>query len=107
MARRAKARAVLREAGFQHTMLPDNVPSTLKKSLEIAQTDFVLLLQHTPVYTLGRRNDTAITAAKLSAPNVDIFQTRRGGLLTYHGPGQLVAYPIFDLGIMNVRAFKY
>ena len=59
--------------------------------------------RHTPVYTLGRRNDDAALSAALTSPNVDIVKTRRGGLLTYHGPGQLVGYPILDLGLMNVR----
>ena len=68
-----------------------------------ARTDYLLLLEHTPVYTLGRRDDSAAIGAAMSAPNVDIFQTKRGGLLTYHGPGQLVGYPILDLGLLKVR----
>ena len=69
----------------------------------MANDDVLLLLQHKPVYTLGRRDDAAAIGAARSAPDVDIVATRRGGLLTYHGPGQLVGYPILDLGAMNVR----
>jgi lipoyl(octanoyl) transferase len=58
--------------------------------------DTVLLLEHTPVITLGRRTG----AGELHVPEgaaVDIVETDRGGKSTYHGPGQLVCYPIFDL----------
>jgi len=68
-----------------------------------ARTDYLLLLEHTPVYTLGRRDDSAAIGAAMAAPSVDIFQTKRGGLLTYHGPGQLVGYPILDLGLLKAR----
>jgi len=58
--------------------------------------DTVLLLEHPPVVTLGRRTE----AGELHIPEgaeVDIVETDRGGKSTYHGPGQLVCYPIFDL----------
>jgi lipoyl(octanoyl) transferase len=59
--------------------------------------DTILLLEHTPVVTLGRRTDEA---AELHVPEgaaVEIVETNRGGKSTYHGPGQLVCYPILDL----------
>ena len=58
--------------------------------------DTVLLLEHTPVITLGRRTEEG----ELHVPEgaeVEIVETDRGGKSTYHGPGQLVCYPIFDL----------
>ena len=58
--------------------------------------DTVLLLEHTPVITLGRRTEEG----ELHVPEdaaVDIVETDRGGKSTYHGPGQLVCYPICDL----------
>ncbi len=58
--------------------------------------DTVMLLEHPPVITLGRRTDEG----ELHVPDgaeVDIVETDRGGKSTYHGPGQLVCYPIFDL----------
>jgi len=59
--------------------------------------DTVVLLEHPPVITLGRRTDEAAELHVPTAADVDIVETDRGGKSTYHGPGQLVCYPILDL----------
>lgn len=62
--------------------------------------DTLLLLEHPHVYTLGRnaqRENLLISEERLRTLGAQLFQTDRGGDITYHGPGQLVGYPIFDL----------
>jgi lipoyl(octanoyl) transferase len=73
-------------------------------------SDQLLLLEHPPVLTLGRNADPAhvlATPDELRARGIQVIQVERGGEVTYHGPGQLVAYPIVRLssrGLM-IRPF--
>ncbi len=75
---------------------------------EVADT--LLLLEHPHVYTLGRRGgaeDVLADAAELGALGARVVQTDRGGEATYHGPGQLVGYPILDLRALGVAPVAY
>src|SRR3954451_13338795 len=62
--------------------------------------DLLLLVEHPPVVTLGRRgsrDDVFLADAELTERGIGIYETNRGGLVTYHGPGQIVGYPIARL----------
>jgi lipoyl(octanoyl) transferase len=88
-----------------HLLRVDRVPyveawdlqrSIAERVLEGSLPDTVLLLEHPPVVTLGRRTEPGELHIPEGA-DVEIVETNRGGKSTYHGPGQLVCYPIFDL----------
>jgi lipoate-protein ligase B len=77
-----------------------------QKRIDPAAPDTVLLLEHDAVYTIGRTPDrTSLRgAAHLSHP---LFQINRGGQATYHGPGQLIGYPIINLRHCGQDLHKY
>jgi lipoyl(octanoyl) transferase len=63
--------------------------------------DVLVLLEHPPVYTAGRRTDPAhllLAEADVARAGAELHHVDRGGSVTFHGPGQLVGYPIVDLG---------
>ena len=63
--------------------------------------DYLLLLEHPPTYTVGRNGDGSnvlIDAAERTRRGIEMYDVDRGGDVTFHGPGQLVGYPIVDLG---------
>jgi lipoyl(octanoyl) transferase len=63
--------------------------------------DVLLLVEHPPVYTAGRRTDPAhllVTRSEFEHRGAELHEVDRGGSVTFHGPGQLVGYPILDLG---------
>jgi len=79
-----------------------------RRNDEIADT--LLLLEHPPVITLGRRatlDDVYLSEAALRQRGIALEKTTRGGLVTYHGPGQLVGYPIVKLRARGLTVTCY
>lgn len=81
-----------------------------KEVAEGVRPDTLLLVEHPHVYTLGRRgqeSDILIDTAELAGLGVEVHHTDRGGEVTYHGPGQLVGYPILNLRRWGGGPLKY
>ena len=76
----------------------------------VLPNDLVLFLEHDPVFTLGRRGGREcmlVSDAFLEKAGISIIQVERGGNITYHGPGQLVAYPIVDLQTARIKVVDF
>lgn len=83
---------------LQHELFNSMV--SVKKGGGRPSREYLLLVEHYPVVTLGRHareSNLLLPEEMISARGVDCFHVERGGDVTYHGPGQLVAYPILDL----------
>jgi len=74
--------------------------SLLAKRQEGEIPDTLILLEHPPVITIGKRGneaDVLLNTAALNERGIELYETNRGGEVTYHGPGQIVGYLIFDV----------
>src|SRR5437667_11730530 len=97
-----------------HLVTYENGMRLQQKFVELRQAeqvdDQLLLLEHPPVITLGRGGDARNLLAQptiLQSQRVRFYETTRGGDITYHGPGQLVGYPILHLGEGSRDVRKY
>ncbi len=77
-----------------------------KKRDDASRPDQLLLLEHEPVYTIGRTPDRSSLLGSAHLPH-PLFSINRGGQATYHGPGQLMGYPIIDLRRCGQDLHKY
>jgi lipoyl(octanoyl) transferase len=71
-----------------------------------ASGNHLLLLEHHPVYTMGRTRDESSLRDEETLPH-PVHRTNRGGQATYHGPGQLVGYPVLDLSLFGRDLHAY
>jgi len=89
-----------------HKLVNRKLPDSEKKS----HPHYLLYCEHQPVYTLGRNGDFSnllLNEEGLKKHGIEYFPINRGGDITYHGLGQLVAYPIFDLECFFTDVHKY
>jgi lipoyl(octanoyl) transferase len=108
---------------YQESLLQENVriKAELRKQAELGyQTEYtngpgftsnyLLFVEHPPVYTLGKSGhmeNVLIDEDQMEARGIDFFRTNRGGDITFHGPGQIVGYPILDLERFYTDIGKY
>jgi lipoyl(octanoyl) transferase len=83
---------------------------TRNSKLETRNPHYLLFCEHNPVYTLGKSGSIdhlLLNEAELAARDIEFFRINRGGDITYHGPGQITGYPIFDMELFFTDVHKY
>lgn len=78
-----------------------------KKAKGESAPNQLIFTQHLPVYTLGKSGDPSNLRVPIEKTDAEFYQTSRGGDITFHGPGQLTIYPIFDLADFNMGVRQY
>ena len=81
-----------------------------REGLNLITSNYLLLVEHPHVYTLGKSGDMSnllISEAQLTQKDAKFYKINRGGDITYHGPGQIVGYPILDLDNFFTDIHKY
>jgi lipoyl(octanoyl) transferase len=88
---------------YQESLLQQNVrlkTEARERAAAPATTHYLLFVEHPPVYTIGKSGhmeNVLIGAGQMQERGIEFFRSNRGGDITFHGPGQLVGYPILDL----------
>ena len=98
---------------YQEELFKDIVDLKIKnrrEELELATPNYLLFVEHPHVYTLGKSGDfenLLLNEKQLEAKGATFYKINRGGDITYHGPGQIVGYPILDLENFFTDIHKY
>lgn len=98
---------------YQERLFKEIIDLKIKNRREetnFATPNYLLLVEHPHVYTLGKSGDITnllISEAQLKAKDATFYKINRGGDITYHGPGQIVGYPILDLENFFTDIHKY
>ncbi len=98
---------------YQEELFKSIVDTKIKNRREDAgleTNNYFLFVEHPHVYTLGKSGDMSnllVDEAQLKAKNASFYKVNRGGDITYHGPGQIVGYPILDLDNFFTDIHKY
>lgn len=100
----------IKQIGLVNYAVGLKTQESIYDSVLAGQDDTLILCQHNHVYTFGKsaeRNNLLISESFLKSINAQVFETDRGGDITYHGPGQLVGYPIINLRKHGLGVKKY
>jgi lipoyl(octanoyl) transferase len=98
---------------YQEKLLNDNVrikSEVRSQKSEEKTTNYILFVEHPPVYTLGKsghEENVLMDEQTMKKNGIEFFKTNRGGDITFHGPGQIVVYPILDLEYFGTDIGKY
>lgn len=102
----------IKSAVYSRQQLTDNQHSSYKESAncQLPTVNYLLFTEHPPVYTLGKsgkKENVLLDDDELKQKDIQFFNINRGGDITFHGPGQLVGYPILDLEKFFTDIGKY
>lgn len=100
----------LQEKLFQSIIKTKDLNSALPDAKKKPSKNYLIICEHYHVYTMGKsgsQNNLLINHIQLQAKNASFFKINRGGDITYHGPGQIVAYPILDLEVFTKGVKDY
>lgn len=95
---------------YQEKLLQENVKKKSAVGGQQLTVNHLLFVEHPPVYTLGKsgnKDNVLMSDDELQANNIEFFHTNRGGDITFHGPEQIVGYPILDLEKFYTDIGKY
>ena len=108
--RREKAELDESAVGSTNELITTNLLKAHTATSSVSTTHHLLFVEHAPVYTLGKSGDITnvlLNEEEREAKGIQFFKTNRGGDITYHGPGQIVGYPILDLEKFYTDIGKY
>lgn len=95
---------------LQESLLKENVRRKSAQDDPLSTEHYLLFVEHPPVYTLGKsgnKENVLLSDEELQANHIEFFHTNRGGDITFHGPDQIVGYPILDLEKYYTDIGKY
>ena len=104
-----EAATALQQQLFQQT-IDQKIHNRRNPDDQTPTQHYLLFLEHPPVYTIGKsgdKNNLLVNNTTLQEKGASFFKTNRGGDITFHGPGQLVGYPILDLDCFFTDIHKY
>ena len=99
-----------KEAWDIQTAIHQRLITNKREGYPVPQNHYLLLCEHPPVFTLGKSGSEAnlkIDEQQLMDYEIEYFKINRGGDITFHGPGQVVGYPILDLDLIFTDVHKY